>query len=75
MNERGLAARLGGDEFTVIWERTQSIEDIRAPAGHRHGRIPLPLVVDVRELVVSVSAGACAYPVHAQDAAVLLGSR
>jgi diguanylate cyclase (GGDEF)-like protein len=68
----GFAARLGGDEFTVIWERTNSIEDIRKLGQGIVTAFRSPLLVEGRELVVSVSAGACAYPVHAQEAAVLL---
>ena len=69
---RGFAARLGGDEFTVIWEHARSLEDIRELGQGIVTAFRSPLLVDGRELVVSVSAGACAYPVHAQDAAVLL---
>jgi diguanylate cyclase (GGDEF)-like protein len=68
----GFAARLGGDEFTVIWERTASIEDIRKLGQGIVTAFRSPLLVEGRELVVSVSAGACAYPIHAQEAAVLL---
>jgi diguanylate cyclase (GGDEF)-like protein len=69
---RGFAARLGGDEFTVIWERTDDIEEIRTLGQDIVTAFRSPLLVDGRELVVSVSAGACAYPTHAQAAAVLL---
>lgn len=69
---RGFAARLGGDEFTVIWERARDIEDIRALGQGIVAAFRAPLLVDGRELVVSISAGACAYPIHAQQAAVLL---
>jgi diguanylate cyclase (GGDEF)-like protein len=69
---RGFAARLGGDEFTVIWERTNEIEEIRTLGQAIVTAFRSPLLVDGRELVVSVSAGACAYPSHAQEAAVLL---
>jgi diguanylate cyclase (GGDEF)-like protein len=69
---RGFAARLGGDEFTVIWERTSDIEEIRTLGQEIVTAFRSPLLVDGRELVVSVSAGACAYPSHAQVAAVLL---
>ena len=68
----GFAARLGGDEFTVIWERTHSIEDIRSQGQDIVTAFRSPLLVEGRELVVSVSAGACAYPIHGQEAAVLL---
>ena len=68
----GFAARLGGDEFTVIWERTSSIEDIRKLGQGIVTAFRSPLLVEGRELVVSVSAGACAYPIHAQEAAILL---
>ena len=69
---RGFAARLGGDEFTVVLECATGIEDIRALGQGIVTAFRSPLVVEGRELVVSVSAGACAYPVHAQQAAALL---
>jgi diguanylate cyclase (GGDEF)-like protein len=68
----GFAARLGGDEFTVIYERAQSLEDIRSAGLGVVQAFQAPLAVDGRELIVSVSVGASIFPDHEQDAEALL---
>lgn len=68
----GFAARLGGDEFTVVLECARTMEEVRAVGEAIVAGFQLPLLIEGRELVVSISIGACAYPVHAQDGAALL---
>ena len=68
----GFAARLGGDEFTVAYESASSIEDIRIAGLQLIGAFQEPILLDGRELIVSVSAGASIYPDHAQNAEALL---
>ena len=68
----GFAARLGGDEFTVVVDRAGTIDEIRDVGEAIVDAFQSAMVIEGRELVVSVSVGASAYPVHAQQAAALL---
>jgi diguanylate cyclase (GGDEF)-like protein len=68
----GFAARLGGDEFIVAYESASSIEDIRIAGLQLIWAFQEPIVLDDRELIVSISAGASVYPNHAQNAEALL---
>ena len=68
----GFPARLGGDEFTVVFERAQSMEDIRTAGIRIVQAFQKPLSVDGRDLIVSVSVGASVYPDDEQDADALL---
>jgi diguanylate cyclase (GGDEF)-like protein len=68
----GFAARMGGDEFTVVIDCAASLDEIRHAGEAIVAAFHSPLLVEGRELLVSVSIGACAYPVHAPEAASLL---
>ncbi len=68
----GFAARLGGDEFTVVFERAQTNEEIRAAGMTIVQAFQKPLTVDNRDLIVSVSVGASIYPEHEKDSEALL---
>ena len=68
----GFAARLGGDEFTVVFDRAQTNDDIRAAGISIVQAFQKPLTVDNRDLIVSVSVGASIYPEHEKDAEALL---
>ena len=68
----GFAARLGGDEFTVVVEHAASIEDIRLAGLGIVRAFQMPLLIDGRELIVSVSVGASIYPDHEHGADALL---
>jgi diguanylate cyclase (GGDEF)-like protein len=68
----GFAARLGGDEFTVVFDRAQTNDDIRAAGMIIVQAFQKPLTVDNRDLIVSVSVGASIYPEHEKDAEALL---
>jgi diguanylate cyclase (GGDEF)-like protein len=68
----GFAARLGGDEFIVVYESASGIDDVRVAGLQLIKAFQEPLPVDGRELVVTLSAGASAFPDHASDAEALL---
>ncbi len=71
IGERNFAARLGGDEFIVIVERAEGVATLEALADQIVSSFHRPLAVAGRELLVSVSVGVGALPLHAADAATL----
>jgi diguanylate cyclase (GGDEF)-like protein len=68
----GFAARLGGDEFTVILERAGSVDEIARAGGALVCAFQKPLLIQERELLISVSVGASVYPDDELDAGALL---
>ncbi len=68
----GFAARLGGDEFTIVCENAVSIADIQAAGEHIMHAFQSPIEIEGRELIVSISIGASAFPDHERDAEALL---
>ena len=68
----GFAARLGGDEFTVILERVASVDDVARAGGALVCAFQKPLLIQERELSISVSVGASVYPQDELDAGALL---
>jgi diguanylate cyclase (GGDEF)-like protein len=70
--ELGFASRLGGDEFTVVFEHAANLEEIRRAGLSVVQAFQMPLSVDGRDLIVSVSVGASVFPDHEQDAEALL---
>jgi diguanylate cyclase (GGDEF)-like protein len=70
--DRGFAARLGGDEFTLVQRGAIDAEDVLAFGTSIVRAFDLPLQVDEREVIVSVSVGASMYPEHDQNAEALL---
>jgi diguanylate cyclase (GGDEF)-like protein len=68
----GFAARLGGDEFTVIQEHAASTDEIARAGGALVFAFQKPLIVQERELLISVSVGASIYPHDESDADALL---
>src|SRR5690606_11230013 len=69
---RGAAARFGGDEFTVVVEADDdhaALVEMGQSLVHAFQR---PLMLEGRELLVSVSVGAAFYPEHGADAEALL---
>ncbi len=69
--ERNFAARLGGDEFIVLVERATGLAQLEELAAQVVAAFRRPLAVADRELLVSVSVGVSALPLHAGDAASL----
>ena len=70
----GFAARLGGDEFTMVYEDAPTVEAVRAAGWKLVQAFERPLMVDERELMVSVSVGASVYPSHDHRAEGLLSA-
>jgi diguanylate cyclase (GGDEF)-like protein len=68
----GFAARLGGDEFTVIFEGAKSESEIARAGGALVYAFQKPLLIEGRELLISISVGASVYPDHERDADALL---
>jgi diguanylate cyclase (GGDEF)-like protein len=68
----GFAARLGGDEFTVIYASATDVEQIRTAGWDLIRAFHKPVVIDNRELMISVSIGASVCPEHDQEAEALL---
>jgi diguanylate cyclase (GGDEF)-like protein len=71
-NHRGFAARLGGDEFTVVHEDIADAEGVETFGATIIRAFELPLQVDEREIILSVSVGASVFPDHEKDAEALL---
>ena len=68
----GFAARLGGDEFTLVQQDAADADAINAFGTSIVRAFESPLMVDDREVIVSVSVGASVYPDHERDAEALL---
>lgn len=68
----GFAARLGGDEFTVVMAAARDAEEIRAAGWSVVRAFQQPLLVEGRELLLSVSVGASMFPEHERNAEALL---
>lgn len=68
----GDVARLGGDEFAVILSNISQPGDAAKVAGRIRNAISAPVLLDGRELFVTVSIGIALYPNVAEDADALL---
>ena len=68
----GFSARLGGDEFTVVVVNADGVEQIRDAGLALERAFQQPLVVDGRELLMSISIGVSYFPMHAADTESLL---
>jgi len=68
----GFAARLGGDEFTIVHQGATSTEEILACGAAIIRAFDVPVQVEFREVIVSVSVGASVFPDHELDAESLL---
>ncbi|MEP7245249.1 MAG: EAL domain-containing protein [Gammaproteobacteria bacterium] len=68
----GFAARLGGDEFTVVCESAPDVHTVYRIGEALVTAFQKPLLIDKRDLVVSVSIGASVFPDHAPDPEALL---
>lgn len=65
-------ARFGGDEFTILLPRLRRVEEIEQTAEKILAGLRRPLQVGDRELVVTTSVGAAAYPSDGLDAESLV---
>ena len=70
----GFAARLGGDEFAVVHSHNETLESVLERGKQIAAAFLIPLQVEGRELLVSVSVGAGVYPTHATHTEVLLSA-
>ena len=68
----GFAARLGGDEFTVVHQGADETDEILELGAAIVRAFETPVVVDEREVIVSVSVGASIFPDHEADVESLL---
>jgi diguanylate cyclase (GGDEF)-like protein len=68
----GFAARIGGDEFTVIQENAGGRADVSETGNALVRAFQKPLLIEGRELMVSISGGASIYPDHELDSDALL---
>lgn len=69
-----MAARLGGDEFVLLVEEYGDAESLVEIAERILATIYQPMVIDGKELNVSVSVGVCTYPADAGDSEALLSN-
>jgi len=70
--ELGFAARLGGDEFTIICHSRAGLEQLSSIGEALVVAFQRPLLVEGRELLVSVSVGVSVYPDHESSPDALL---
>jgi diguanylate cyclase (GGDEF)-like protein len=68
----GFAARLGGDEFTVVHQGAMEFDEVLACGTAIVRAFETPVIVDDREVIVSVSVGASIFPDHEPDVESLL---
>jgi diguanylate cyclase (GGDEF)-like protein len=68
----GFAARLGGDEFTIVCEGALDSKAVTRIGWDLVQAFQQPVVVDGRDLMISISVGAGLYPDHGRDAEALL---
>jgi diguanylate cyclase (GGDEF)-like protein len=66
------SARFGGDEFTIICENVQTLEEVERISAALLDQFQSSLLVQGRELRLSVSVGASVYPEHADNPHALL---
>jgi diguanylate cyclase (GGDEF)-like protein/PAS domain S-box-containing protein len=64
--------RMGGDEFVVIMRRVANTEQVRDAATRINNALSVPMVVDGRTLVTTVSIGVALYPHDGADMGELL---
>jgi len=72
VREVDTVARLGGDEFAVVLVNLHAATDAEQVAGKVLATLAKQVVVDVHELFVTTSIGISIYPVHGEDADLLI---
>jgi predicted signal transduction protein with EAL and GGDEF domain len=70
--EAGFLARLGGDEFTLVIPAVKSPLSVEYFMAHILREFAVPLRVDDRELLVSLTAGIALFPEHGDSVEALL---
>jgi diguanylate cyclase (GGDEF)-like protein/PAS domain S-box-containing protein len=71
LREVDTVARPGGDEFMVVAEVAHSESQIQLVAEHIQQAFALPLLIDEREIFISVSIGLTVYPDDGADSETL----
>ncbi len=69
---QGIAARFGGDEFTVVASDVADEADAQQFGEKLVAAFQRPVIVDEREVLISVSVGAALYPHHHDSPEALL---
>lgn len=69
---QGIAARFGGDEFTVVASGVADEVDAQQFGEKLVAAFQRPVIVDEREVLISVSVGAALYPQHHDSPEALL---
>jgi diguanylate cyclase (GGDEF)-like protein len=72
VREDDLLARYGGDEFVVLLESLSDREVINAIATRIIDTLSTPLLVEGKDVQLSVSIGVALFPDHARDAQELV---
>ena len=68
----GFLARLGGDEFTLVISTVKSPLSVEYFMAHILREFAVPLGVDDRELLISLTAGIALFPEHGDSVEALM---
>jgi len=74
VREEDTVARVGGDEFMIALWHVANARDVAIVAAKVVEIISEPYFIEGRNLVVTTSVGVGVYPVHGEDAEVLMKS-
>ncbi len=74
VREEDTVARVGGDEFMIALWHVANARDVAIVAAKVVEIISEPYLIEGRNLVVTTSVGVGVYPVHGEDAEVLMKS-
>jgi len=72
VREQDIVVRMGGDEFVVVLESVRRVELINDTAARINEALSMPVIVDGRPLVTTVSIGVSLYPRDGTDMGELL---
>ena len=73
-NRLDTVARLGGDEFTILLSEINKAENTLKVVERIQTVLHKPVILDGREIIVTVSIGIAVYPDDAQDVKTLLSN-
>lgn len=69
--ETDTVARMGGDEFVIVMPDFKTMEDVRRCGLQIVKRASEPILLDDREIHITVSVGVCTFPDYAQETSQL----
>lgn len=72
VREVDTVARLGGDEFAIVLVNLHSLVDAEQVAGKVLANLAKPVTVDCHELFITTSIGISLYPLHGDEADLLI---